>query len=77
MSTISRSASVVVCDGTDGGQPCPLDSDTLGLSGGVATTIRKRLRRAGWAVNLTNPEPRGWPRRLDLCPAHKPAPKEG
>lgn len=77
MSTISRSASVVVCDGTDSGQPCPLDSDTLGLSGGVATTIRKRLKRAGWAVNLTNPEPRGEPRRLDYCDRHKSAPRGG
>lgn len=72
MSAISRTAATVVCDGTDNGQTCPLDSDTLGLSGGVAAMIRKRLKRAGWAVNLTNPEPRAEPRRLDYCGRHNP-----
>lgn len=74
MSTITRTVSTVICDGTDNGQSCPQDSDSLGLSGGVAAMIRKRLHARGWRVNLPNPQ-RGNSMRLDLCPAHRTAPK--
>ena len=76
MSTITRTVSTVICDGTDNGQPCSLDSDSLGLAGGVAEQVRRRLERAGWAVGLPNPE-RGNSTRLDYCGRHKPAPREG
>ena len=76
MSTITRTVSTVICDGTDNGQSCPQDSDSLGLSGGVAAMIRKRLHARGWRVNLPNPQP-GNSLRLDLCPSHKGAPREG
>lgn len=66
----------MICNGTDDGQPCPEqgNSDSLGLNNAVAATVRRHLKRRGWAVNLTNPEPGGYPRRLDYCGRHKQRP---
>ena len=78
MSVLDGTRGTVICNGTDNGQSCPEqgDSDSLGLRDAVASTVRRHLKARGWAVSVPNPEP-GNSVRLDLCPAHKPEPREG
>lgn len=70
MSAFSHTDWTVICDGPG---PCP---QQYGPDSVVAAVLRKRAKRAGWAVNVPNPE-RGSRSRLDYCSKHKPAPREG
>lgn len=70
MSAQSHTEWEIVCDGPG---PCPLQ---YGPEPVVAAVLRKRAKRAGWAVNVPNRDHSRT--RLDFCPSHrKPEPREG
>jgi hypothetical protein len=74
MTTFSHTSWTVFCNGTDGdGRPCvdSGNSDNLDLRDGTAAMVRSLLKRAGWLVNVPNPDPSDPYRRLDYCPRHK------
>jgi hypothetical protein len=68
MSAISHTDWTVFCNH----EGCPKSFGTHEMDGMdlTAATVRKHLRRWGWATGVKNPN--GSSHRLDYCPDHKP-----